>query len=182
MADYSRDDALRAVTQIYADVGHVLDSGDINDMDNRIRNGQTLAELVANTYDQAQARFKVPDTPQTRAEEAAGLRPTYDAQLETGRHFDPPAVMLEQLAAPAREQAPMMAGTQSVFQQSPPTNTPRYNIGPAPANFGGGAMMASGSALGGGSMLGGLSLGTILLLGGGAILAVVLFRKMGKRR
>lgn len=173
--DYTRDDALRAVTAIYAEYNHPLDSGDIADMDNRIRNGQTLQELVANTYDQAKRRFAVPDTPQTRAEEAAGIRPTYDSQLEQGRSFDPPQVMLEQLAVPSREQAPLMNPTQSPLQRSVPTTGLRYNAGPAPSTFGaGGAMM-------GGSAFGGLSMGTILLLGGGVILAIVLFKKLGKK-
>ena len=169
--DATRADALNAVTAIYAEYGHALDAGDISDMDNRIRNGQTLAELVANTYDQAYKRFKVADTPTTRAAEAAGQAPSYDAQLNTGIAFDTPTVMMEQLTLPAREQAQQMNSSPSVSMlRAPSGNGLRYNAGPAP------------SAFGGGGMLGGLSFGTILMVGGGVILAIVLFKHLGKHK
>lgn len=165
--DGTRQDAVNAVTAIYAEVGHTAGADEFNDMDNRIRNGQTLAELVANTYDDAQRRFKTVDTPASRA-----AAPTaYDAQLNMGRSFDPPAVMLETLAVPSREQAEMMNGNPPVsLQMRTPSNTPRYNVGPAAANYGAG-----------GGVMGGLSLGTILIVGGGVIVAYVLYKKLGKK-
>jgi hypothetical protein len=201
--DGTRDAALNAVRQIYADVGHSIGSDEIYDMDNRIRNGQTMAELVANTYDDATRRFRVEDTPTSRAQEAAGLRPTYDAQLEQGRSFEPSAeliqqyqpstyqaptsVMLEQLAVPSREQAALMNGAPlAVAQRETPENTPRYNVGPTPLGGGsygsGGYTPPAGDGGGGGTALGGASMGTILMIGGGVLVAVLLFTRMGKRR
>lgn len=165
-----RNEALARVQQIYGDVGHALDAGDIADMDNRIRNGQSLTDIVANTYDQAVRRFKVADTPTTRAQEAQGLVPTYDSQLNAGRSFDPPAVMLEELVTGAREQAPMMNSSNYLpSQRSTPGNTPRYNIGPADAAFG----MAGGGVLG-------MSWGTLALIAAGGVILVVAYRHFGK--
>jgi hypothetical protein len=160
--------AWSVVQQIYADVGHTAGADEQNDLNNRIRDGQTLEEIIANTYDDAQRRFKTVDTPASRASDPTA----YDAQLNQGVSFQVPSVMLEQLAAPAREQAAQMAGaTPLSLQRMTPTNTPRYNTGPAPGAFGGGDLFG----------LGGLSMGTLLLIGGGVLVAVVLFRKFGKK-
>jgi hypothetical protein len=181
-------DALNAVTRIYADVGHAIGSDEINDMENRIRGGQTLAEIVAATYDDARRRFTVADTPTTRAQEAAGQLPTYDAQATgaaRGEVFQVPSIMLEQLAAPSREQAAAMNPSPlTSLQGSTPTNTPRYNIGPAPMSLGpAGGYVGAPAGFGGatGGLFGGMSLGTLLLIGGG-VLAVVLFMRAGKKR
>ena len=94
--------ARRAVEQIYADAGHTIGAAELNDLNNRIRNGQSLAEIVANTFDDKERRFTAEDTPQSRATEAPG---TNDAQANVGRRYEPTSVMMEQLITPAREVA-----------------------------------------------------------------------------
>jgi hypothetical protein len=159
------DALLAAAQRLYADVGASWGSGEQNDFDSRVRQGQGAESIIANTYDDVQRRFKTVDTPQSRAEDPTA----YDAQANAGRSFDPPAVMLEELAAPAREQAALMA-TRSTTPLQLPSPYMRTNAGPGDLAFG---------SSGGG--LGGLSFGTILLFGGVAVLGFLAFRYFGKK-
>ena len=177
------DDALRAVRQVYADVGHAIGGEEINDMESRIRNGQTLPEVVANAYDDAQRRFKTVDTPASRLLEAQGKLPSYDAQLQAltpeGREsavdFQIPSVMLEQLTLPSREVAelnnPLPAtSVQGLARMNAGPTTPMY-----PRTMNG--AMAPREGIGG---LGGLSWATILLFAGGAVLVFMIARRFLK--
>jgi len=164
------DSLWASVSQIYTDAGHSPDGGDRSQFDSRVRGGQTIDQIITNTYDEVQRRFKVPDTPQTRAEELTGARPSYDSQSNSGVAFDPPDVMLEELAAPARQQAAMWSQQQLAAPQVASTYTAR-NSGPGAPVYG---------ASGGGG-LGLPSMGTILMLGAGAVAVVLLWRAFGKK-
>ena len=159
--------AWSVVQRLYADVNHTAGADELNDLQNRIRNGQSIDAIIANTYDDAQRRFKTVDTPASRAADPTA----YDAQKNVGRSFDPPAVMLEELAAPAREQAQLMtAGAiPPVSRQLVNPLASRTNSGPADAYAPSGGL------------LGGLDMTTILLLAGLAIGGIFVFRALGKK-
>lgn len=161
-----QDYAWSVVQRLYADVGHTAGSDELNDLQNRIRNGQSIDAIIANTYDDAQRRFKTVDTPASRAADPTA----YDAQKNVGRSFDPPAVMLEELAAPAREQATAMAqgAIPPVSRQLINPLASRTNSGPADAYTPSG-------------FLGGMDMTTILLIAGLAIGGIVLFKALGKK-
>lgn len=163
------DQALAAAERIYKDVGHSMTDEDYNDLANRIRGGQSLEEIARNTFDQAQKRFVVEDTPQSRAEEAAGLRPSYDAQLNTGRAFEPAATYLETVL-PARGISQEMNDYRLDGAQGSAPYGAAGNQGPMSAMYGpGGTMMLSSSS--------GSPWGLILLVGAAAVLGYFLLRK-----
>jgi len=172
------DEAKKAAQRIYADAGHTMDEGDWRQLEGRIRNGQSLSEIVANTFDEAKRRFQMEDTPQSRAEEAAGLRPTYDSQSPVGSpdrpvFFDPPDVMMEQLVTPAREQADLMDAWPATSAQGSPSG-PRTNIGPAHGAYGTGTSVVA-SSTGSDFPWGLVLIGAAVLVGG-----YLLLRKKGK--
>ena len=165
--------ARRAVEQIYADAGHTIGADELNDLNNRIRNGQSLAEIVANTFDDKERRFTAEDTPQSRATEAPG---TNDAQANVGRRYEPTSVMMEQLITPAREVAALQDGWGLLSaQQSPSHNSPMRNLGPAHGAYGGGGAIVSVAGDEGGFPWGLLLIGAAVVVGG-----YLFFRKKGK--
>jgi len=52
-----RDAAMRVVQEIYAKKGYTAGKEEFGDLDNRLRNGQTLTQIVVNTQDDADRRF-----------------------------------------------------------------------------------------------------------------------------
>ena len=158
------DEAYKAAQRIYADVGHTMDEGDLRQLRSRILGGQSLAELVANTYDEAKRRFPAEGTNQSSTVSEPGQA---DSQLNVGRTYDPPAVMMEQLITGAREVADLQdAWPATSHQMAPPGNTHRTNYGPAGSAIGGG-MYVDEAAEGGSAFPWGLVLiGAAVLVGG----------------
>jgi len=158
------DDARRAMERIYADVGHTPGADELNDLNNRIRGGQSLAEIVANTYDQAMRRFPAEGTNQSSTISEPDQR---DSQENAGRTYDPPAVMMEQLITPAREVADLQDGWQlRSAQQPPPGSSPIGNYGPARTSYGGGAAMVATGGSESGFPWGLVLIGAAVLVGG----------------
>lgn len=160
------DDARRAMERIYSDVGHTAGADELNDLNNRIRGGQSLAEIVANTYDQARRRFPEEGTNQSSTISEPGQE---DSQTLVGRTYDPPAVMMEQLVTPAREVADLQDGWQlRSAQQAPTSLSPMGNYGPAHGSYGGGGAMVAveGDAAESGIPWGLILIGAAVLVGG----------------
>jgi len=123
------DEAYKAAQRIYADVGHTMDEGDLRQLRSRILGGQSMEELVANTYDEARRRFPAEGTNQSSTISEPDQR---DSQENAGRTYDPPAVMMEQLITGAREVADLQdAWPATSPMMPPPTNSFRTNYGPA---------------------------------------------------
>lgn len=168
------DEAMKVAQRIYADAGHTMDAGDLKDLRNRILGGQSLAEIAANTYDQAKRRFPDEGSNQSSTVSEPGQA---DSQLNIGRTYDPPDVMMEQLITGAREVADLQdAWPATSPQMSPMGNSPRVNYGPAHGAYGGGsAMTATASASGSPFPWGLVLIGAAVIVGG-----YLLLRKKGK--
>jgi hypothetical protein len=95
--DSTPDYAWSVVQGIYRDIttsrGYNFTAGadEQNDLNNRIRNGQSMAEITANTYDDANRRFPIQSAPDT----------SRDAQLEIGRQYEPPPQLVQSVVAAA---------------------------------------------------------------------------------
>jgi hypothetical protein len=166
------DDARRAMLRVYADVGHTAGADELNDLENRIRGGQSLAEIVANSYDDARRRFPAEGTNQSSTFSEPDQP---DAQLNQGRRYEPTSVMMEQLITPAREVADLQDGWQlRSAQQSPMGNSPMGNYGPARSAIGGSTMMVDAGEESG-FPWGLVLIGAAVLVGG-----YLLIRKRGK--
>ncbi len=160
------DEAMKAAQRIYADAGHTMDEGDLRQLRGRILGGQSLAEIVANTYDEAARRF----TEDGGGGETVSEPSSPDSQLNIGRTYEPPQVMLEQLVTPAREVADLQDEWPGANVQQNPLSNTRTNWGPSP-NFygpGGGMVVAEGGAAAGGSEFpwGLVLIGAAVLVGG----------------
>lgn len=180
------DAALNAAKQIYeARPGGVFDSGALNDLENRIRGGQTLEQIIANTYDDAMRRFPQRDMVNNERDSAFDIG--RDAQLNLGTQFAIPANEIQRVITSAgitstTAQAAAMSSRSMAdiiaMQRPLSTQTVRpAGAGPSQAYYGGSAtpMMAG---FGGG----GLSMGTILMLGGGALVLFLLLKGHKKGR
>lgn len=165
------DEAYKAAQRIYADAGHTMDEGDLRQLRSRILGGQSLAEVVANTYDEAQRRFR------EGGSESVSEPESPDSQLNIGRTYDPPAVMMEQLVTPAREVADLQDAWPALSGQvAPMSNSPRTNYGPAAGAYGPMGSVAATAQAGGSEFPWGLVLiGAAVLVGG-----YLLLRKKGK--
>jgi len=163
--------ALQAATQIYsARPGGAFGSEELNDLENRIRGGQTIDEITRNTYDDALRRF-----PATTAADLASR----DAQLNAGRQYTPTAQQIESIyseagisaataqaaAIPSRQLAAAISPERQLATQ---TFRPMMNAGPA-GTFG--TRTSTG---------GGLNIGMLLMIGGAGLLVFLLLRKKGR--
>lgn len=170
------DAALQAATQIYsARPGGYFDTQRLDDFENRVRGGQTLEQIIANTYDAAKREF-----PDSQAIES--VTSTRDAQSGLGPQYTPTRTEVQQIittagisaataqaaAVPSRQVADIIGGVGRTLS----TQTVRpMSAGP----------MTSGiysAGVGGG----GLNFGTILMLGGGALLLFFLLKGHKKGR
>lgn len=169
------DAALQAAKQIYeARPGGYFGSGELNDLENRIRGGQTLDQIVTNTYDDAMRRF-----PDNQAMDTTSR----DAQLNAGPQYTPTAAQTQQIltssgvsaataqaaAVPSRSVAEIIAAPRTLSTQ---TVRPA-SAGPAQA----GMFSSFAPAVGGG-----LNFGTILMLAGAGLAVFFLLKGHKKAR
>ncbi len=153
--DSTPDYAWSVVQGIYREItssrGYSFSAGsdEQNDLNNRIRNGQSMAEITANTYDDANRRFPVQSAPDT----------SRDAQLEAGRQYEPPPQLVASVVAAAPP--PPMAQVAAV---GPGALTSDLSSGP-----GGPIGVSSSRTLSGGGMtrVSGPGAGTVNVGGGG---------------
>ena len=171
--DSTFDYAWQVVQKIYADVsranGYSFSAGsdEENDLRNRIRDDQSLAQITANTYDDAQRRFP-----------AQGAAPSRDAQSNSGPQYTPPPQLVSSVVAAAPP--PVMqaaqaaaAGPGAIFSDT--SAGPGGPIGPrSMVSTGGGTFN-----IGGGGGFFGLDMTTLLILGAVGVGAWFLLRKKG---
>jgi hypothetical protein len=99
--DSTFDGAWAVVQQIYRDVtssrGYNFSAGsdEQNDLRNRINGGQSMAEIAANTYDDANRRFPVNDKPNVQD------TVTRDAQSNSGIQYQAPPQLIQAAVAAA---------------------------------------------------------------------------------
>lgn len=181
--DSTFDYAWSVVQGIYRDVtssrGYSFTPGsdEENDLRNRINNGQTMAEITRNTFDDANRRFPVQSAPDT----------SRDAQLEAGRQYEPPPQLVAQVVAAAP--APALAAAAAVGPgalTSDLTAGPGGPIGPRASNYGSGVgsntrYSTTGGTFnlggGGGGSLFGFDMTTLLIVGAVGLGAWLLLRK-----
>jgi hypothetical protein len=173
------DAVLNACKQVYeARPGGHFDGDALGDMENRIRGGQTLEQIVAAAYDDAARRF-----PATQAQDTISR----DAQSGLGAQYVPTTSQVQQIitsagitaqtaaaaAIPSRSVAEIVGGSAT---RTLSTQTVRpTSAGPMTAGmFGGGALP--------GGSIGGMSFGTILMLAGGALVLFMLLKGHKKGR
>jgi hypothetical protein len=164
------DAAWNATQQIYSAVGMTAGSAELNDMENRIRAGQTLDQLVANTRDEAQRRAASKQTAQ-QPDSQANIGNTYQTsaaqaqQVYTAAGIS--AATVAAAAVPSRELATSVSPRNVLGTQTVRT----ANSGPAMGMYGGGPAYAGAMPSGGSNM------GMLLLLAGGGVIAFLLLRR-----
>lgn len=174
------DAAVQAVSQIYsARPNGRLDSDALNDLESRIRGGQTLNDIIANAYDDANRRFPARDMINNERDTALDIG--RDAQTQVGRQFEISpqgiqSVLTSAGISPATAQAAAIPTRQLQQVVSPQRQLatqmlPAMNSGPSP-------MFAPSSPLTVSSSSSGMSMGTLVIIAGVGLLAFVLLRKM----
>jgi hypothetical protein len=186
--DSTPDYAWQLVQRIYAEVKAAngysdtsIGSGEYDDLQNRIRNGQTIAQITSNTYDDARRRFPVNTRP--NVEDTT----TRDAQLNQGVQYQAPAQLIAQAvaAAPAAPQLVQAAAVGPGALNSDLTAGPGGPIGPrgvpgtasTAVRYTGQGGTFSVSGQGGGGLPFGLDMTTLLILAGVGVGAYLLLKK-----
>ncbi len=191
--DSTPDYAWSVVQRIYAEVTsqngynppYQAGSDERNDLENRIRDGQGMAEITANTYDDARRRF--PPNVRPNVEDTI----TRDAQANAGVQYQAPAQLVAAVvaAAPAPPQLVQAAAVGPAGLESDLSSGPG---GPIGVRSGGGGLAPSSTRysstggtfnLGGGGGAGGGLFGfdmtTLLIIGAVGVGAWLLLRKKG---
>jgi hypothetical protein len=173
------DAVMTAGSQIYsARPGGSFDSDAQADAEHRILDGQDLNTIVANMYDDALRRF-----PATQAADTISR----DAQLNAGRQYSPTAAETQQIITSAGISAVTAAAAAIPSRTlaeiiNPGRQLSTQTIRPAMAGPSQAGVFSLGSGGTFGASGGGLNLGTILMIGGGALVVFLLLKGHKKGR
>jgi hypothetical protein len=176
------DAVIRAVSQIFnARPGGTFDADAFSQTENRIRGGQTIDEIVANSYDDAKRRF--PDRDMVNNERDTALDIGRDAQLGQGRQFSPTPTQTADIYRAAQVLPGEITAGSMPSRQLATTVTPHSTLATqyvrSPTNAGpAGAIYGSHPAPMQASAGSGMNVGTMLLFGGVALVGFVLLRKL----